>query len=175
MRNPHLNKLFIDSLLEMYSSEKQIVEELPTLIQLASTSDLKEALAHHLKETEDQITRIDHILHLLKLNHSHVTCEGMAGILLEGNKLLSNKAKSPSLDAALVSAARKVEHYEIAGYGSLVSFATNLGLDSEIIDLLKKSLNEEEAADKKLTKIAEGTFFTTGVNQEAAESAMPIR
>lgn len=170
MKNSDFYQLFLDELEDMYSSENQIVEALPKLIKQTSLPDLKEALSHHLKETETQVTRLEKIFSILGMKPKEKTCEGMEGILTEGDELVGNKMKCATLDAAIISAAQKVEHYEIASYGTLRSFAKQLNLDSEIADLLKENLDEEAAADKKLTKIAEGTLLTSGINKEAAES-----
>ncbi len=170
MRNQEdLFELFMDELEDMYSGEHQIVEALPKLINLASSSELKEALGSHLEETKEQVDRIEKIFSILEFEPSENFCEGLEGILKEGDEMVENKPKSPTLDAAIIAAAQKVEHYEIASYGTLKSFAKHLDLDEEIIDLLQQSLNEEGGADKKLTKIAEGSFFATGVNTEAAD------
>lgn len=168
MKSQTLDKLFIDELEDMYSSENQIVESLPKLIKLASFPELKEALSNHLKETKDQVTRIEKIFGLLDLPVKEKTCEAMEGILKEAEELTKNIAKSATLDAAIISAAQKVEHYEIASYGTLRSFAKYLELEDEILDLLQETLDEEGDADKTLTKIAEGTLFSNGVNKEAA-------
>lgn len=168
MRNPKLNKLFVDELKGMYSSESQTLKALPKLIKLASLPELKETLSHHLAETEDQLIRIERIFSLLAIDSSKVLCRGMEGILMEVEEIIANKPKSTFLDAAIISAVQKIEHYEIASYRTLISFAHHLELTSEIVDLLHKNLDEENAADKKLTKIAEGSFFSSGVNEEAA-------
>lgn len=168
MKNQGLHELFIEELEDMLSSEKQIVESLPKLIKLASLPDLKEALSHHLKETENQVIRIENIFSILEMSPSENLCEAMEGLLKEAKELVEDRSKSPTLDAAIISAAQKVEHYEIASYGTLRSFAKHLDLDSEIIDLLQETLDEEAAADKKLTKIADGSIFSSGVNREAA-------
>lgn len=169
MKNQDLYQLFLEELTAMYGAEHLIIESLPNLIKLASLSDLKEALSSHLEETESQAERIEKIFSALDETVEEQTCRGMEGILKEVNKIVQNKAKSPVLDAAIIGAAQKVEHYEIASYGTLRSFANQLDLDSEIINLLQESLNEEAAADKKLTKIAEGSFFSSGVNKEAVD------
>lgn len=169
MKDQDFFQLFIDELEDMYSSENQIIESLPKLINLASLPDLKETLAKHLKETQNQVDRIEEIFFLLDISpKEEITCEAMKGLLKEAEQLTKNKTRSPLLDAAIISAAQKVEHYEIASYGTLRSFAKTLRLDGEIIDLIQETLDEEGAADKKLTKIAEGSFFTEGVNEEAA-------
>lgn len=171
MKNEGLYELFLDELADMYSSEKQIVKSLPKLIKAASFPELKEALNKHWNETENQVRRLEKIFSILDLQPEEKTCEAMEGILKEADELVGSKEKSPTLDAAIICAGQKVEHYEIASYGTLRSFAKHLDLDSEIIDLLQDTLYEEGAADKKLTKIADGSFFSFngGVNTEAAE------
>lgn len=169
MHHDGLNKLFFDELEDMYSAENQIVDSLPNLIKKASSKDLKEGLKHHLKETKFQVKRIEKIFVLLGKKAKENFCEGMEGLLSETDEMVNGKKKSPVLDAAIISAAQKVEHYEMASYGALRSFAQHLDFDSKIINLIQDSLNEEGAANKKLTKIAEGgLIFGGGVNKEAA-------
>jgi ferritin-like metal-binding protein YciE len=163
-----LNKLFFDELEDMYSAENQIVESLPNLIKRASSKDLKDGLKDHLKETKFQVKRIEKIFTLLGRKAKENPCEGMEGLLKEADEMVNDKKKSPVLDAAIISAAQKVEHYEMASYGALRSFAQHLNFDSQILDLIQDSLDEEGAADKKLTKIAEGGLFFGGINKEAA-------
>lgn len=170
MKNQSFHQLFIDELADMYNSENQMVRSLPKLIKLASFPELKEALSAHLKETENQVSRIEQIFSILELTPQENTCEAMEGLVKEAEDLVKHKNKSPVLDAAIITAAQKIEHYEIASYGTLKSFAKHLGFSSEVIDLLEATLEEEAAADKKLTKIADGSFFSSGVNQEAAEA-----
>lgn len=167
--NQGLNKLFFDELEDMYNAEMQIVEFLPRVIHIVSSPDLKDALSKHLKETENQVTRIENIFSILEVPPKEKTCKAMVGIIKEAEELTKNRSKSSTLDAAIISAAQKIEHYEIASYGTLRSFAKYLEFSSEVVDLLQETLDEEGAADKKLTKIAEGTLFSTGVNREAAE------
>ena len=169
MKKRDLFQLFIDELEDMYSAEIQITEALPKLIKQASLPELKEALTSHLKETEEQVSRIEEIFSILEMTSKAKTCEGMKGILKEGDEMVKNKAKSPVLDAAIISAAQKVEHYEIASYGTLRSFAKHLDLGRDVTELLQATLNEEGSADKKLTKIAEGSFFSEGVNEDAVK------
>lgn len=171
MQSMTFEQLFIDKLEDMYDSEQQIVESLPKLIKLASCKELKEALSTHLEETENQITRIEKIFSILDLPANKKPCEAMEGILKEGEELVQGGSKGAILDAAIISAAQKVEHYEMASYGTLRSFAKYLELDGDIVDLIQESLDEEGAADKTLTKIAEGGFFSSGINKEAVSSA----
>lgn len=169
MEHNGLYELFVDELEDMYSAENQIVAALPKLIGLASLAELKDALTNHLKETKTQVARIEKIFSILGIVSKENTCEAMQGLLREADELVDNQPRSPTMDAAIISAAQKVEHYEMASYGTLRSFAKTLDFDSDVIDLLQDSLDEEGAADKKLTKIADGSLFFSGVNKEAAE------
>ena len=170
--NNGLFKLFLEELEDMYSAENQLIEALPKLIKAASLPDLKDAISAHLKETENQSKRIEEIFAILELQPQEKTCEAMEGLIKEADALVKEIPKSATLDAGIIGAAQKVEHYEIASYGTLRSFAEHLDFDDEIINLIQDSLDEEGAADKKLTKIAEGSFFSEGVNQEAAEKPL---
>ncbi len=174
MKNQSLGKLFLDELEDVYNAELQIEESLPKLIKLASLPDLRDALTNHLRETKNQITRIERIFKILDHKAEEKNSESMEGLIHEGDEMLEKKEKSPLLDAAIIAGAQKIEHYEIASYGTLKSFAKHLNLDKEIINLIKESLDEESAADKKLTHIAEGSFFSSGVNEEAANTTMEV-
>ncbi|MGZ6298520.1 MAG: ferritin-like domain-containing protein [Parachlamydiaceae bacterium] len=172
-QNQDLFQSFVEELRDVLSCEHQIIESLPIFIKLASSKDLKEVLSSHLHETEQQAHRIQKIFSLLNISPKEKMCEGMRGILSEGSRIVRDQAKGPILDAIIISAAQKVEHYEIASYGALRSFANHLGLDKKVITLLQENLHEESAADKKLTKIAEGGFFSEGINAEAVEVSKP--
>lgn len=167
MKDQDLFQLFIDELGDMYSSERQIIESFPKLIHRASLTELKQTLKKHLKETENHLNRLEEIFFLLDLPPEEKKCEAMEGLLRESENLTENKIPSPALDAAIISATQKIEHYEMASYGILRSFAKTLDLGHEIVGLFQENLDEERAADKKLTKIAEGSFFRSGVNKEA--------
>lgn len=172
MKYQGMVKLFVDELSDMYNAENQILEYLPKLMKFVSLPELKDALNKHLNETQQQIKRIEKIFNALSLNRQEETCEGIKGIIEEAEELTREGTKSPTLDAAIISAAQKIEHYEIASYGTLRSFAKHLGFDKQIIDWLQESLDEEGAANKKLTKIAEGSFFSSGVNKEAVKAGV---
>lgn len=167
-----LHHLFIVELKDMYSSENQILEALPKLIKSAAFPELKEALSHHLKETQNQVKRLETIFSLLGLEPEAEECPAMRGILKEAQQLIRNKKASPILDAAIICAAQKVEHYEIASYGTLRSFAKHLNLGHEIRHLLQQTLDEEAHADKKLSKLADGSLFSNGINAVAAEMVL---
>lgn len=164
-----LEDLFFDELADMLNAEKQILQALPKLIKKASVQELKDALTHHFHETENQVSRIERIFSILGHSVKEIKCKGIEGILKEGDEFVESINNPALKDAAIISSAQKVEHYEMASYGTLRSFANHLSLDSKVMDLLQESLDEEGAADKKLTKIAEGSFFFSGINEEAAE------
>jgi ferritin-like metal-binding protein YciE len=147
-------KLLIDELKDLYSAETQITKALPKLVKAASSSDLQRAFEHHLKETEGQVKRLDQIFEILGENPKGKTCDGMKGVLSEGAHSLHETEEGDVRDMAMISAAQRVEHYEMAGYGSVRSYAERLG-QTKVAQLLQETLNEEKNADKKLTEIAE--------------------
>jgi ferritin-like metal-binding protein YciE len=147
------DELLLDELKDLYSAEKQITKALPKLARAALSQDLRSAFESHLEETEGQIERLDKIFEILGKSPRGKKCHGMEGVLEEGSEVLEELDKSAVRDAALISAAQRVEHYEMAGYGSVREYATLLG-QGEIASLLNETLKEEEAADKKLNGIA---------------------
>lgn len=168
MDNPNLHQLFIDELSDTYSACRQIVKALPKFINLASYPELKETLSKNLKETEKQVSSIEKVFTNLKIPTKEMMSEGMRGLIAEANSFVDGKAPSPTLDAAIISGLQKVKHFEIAAYNTLCNFAKQLKLDSKSQDLLRETWNEINSAEKKLTKIAEGSLFSSGVNKEAA-------
>jgi ferritin-like metal-binding protein YciE len=164
MKVESIEDLFLDELKDLYSAEKQITKALPKLVKAASTQDLSEAFDSHLQETKGHVERLEEIFQKLGKKGAGKTCEGMKGVLEEGSEVIQEIEKGPIRDAGLIAAAQRVEHYEIAGYGSVRSFAELLG-KTDIVELLEETLQEEKAADEKLTKISES------VNQEAQTAA----
>jgi ferritin-like metal-binding protein YciE len=150
-----LRELFIHELQDLYSAEQQILKALPKMAAAANSPDLRDAFQSHLAQTKDQVKRLDSIFEELDESPKGKTCKGMEGLVEEGSEIVSEDAESAVKDAGLIVAAQKVEHYEIAGYGSVCVFAGLLGLPN-IKQLLKQTMAEEEEADKKLTRIAEG-------------------
>jgi ferritin-like metal-binding protein YciE len=148
-----IEKLFVEELKDLHSAETQITRTLPKLIKAASSADLKKAFENHLKETEGQIERLDQIFEILGKKSTNKTCAGMKGILTEGSEILQETETGDVRDAALISAAQRVEHYEMAAYGTVRSYAEQMD-QSEIADLLQETLEEEKAADEKLTEIS---------------------
>ncbi len=159
-------KFFVDELQDIYSAEVQIIQGLPKMIAAAESPELREAFEAHLKETRGQVDRLKDIFALIGEPAKEKRCLAMEGLLREADEAISAFKRSFVLDAALITKAQRIEHYEIATYGALRTFADHLDLP-EVSDLLQDTLEEEASADKKLTKIAEGGFFSTGVNQKA--------
>jgi len=158
-----LKDLYVDELRDLYDAERQIIAAMPKMIQAASSSDLRQAFQHHLGETRIQVERLDLIFKNLGVEPKGRHCKGMEGILAEANEIVSEGGAPDVADAALISAAQRVEHYEISSYGSARTFADRLE-DRYAGDLLQKTLDEEGRTDKALTSLAE-----TGINQKAAE------
>jgi ferritin-like metal-binding protein YciE len=148
-----MEELLIDELKDLYSAEKQIVRSLPKLAKAVTSPDLKQALLDHLEETKAQVSRLEQIGELVGKRMTGKSCVGMKGVLEEGSEVLQDTEKGPVRDAALISAAQRVEHYEMAGYGSAWEFAKMLGM-KDVAELLDETLAEEKAADKKLSVIA---------------------
>jgi ferritin-like metal-binding protein YciE len=148
-----LQELLVDELKDLYSAEKQIVRALPKLAKATASPELKEALLTHLEETKVQVGRLEKIGELVGKKLTGKTCAGMKGVLEEGPEVLEETEKGSVRDAALISACQRVEHYEMAGYGSAREFAKLLG-QKEIALLLDETLAEEKNTDKKLNAIA---------------------
>jgi ferritin-like metal-binding protein YciE len=149
----NMQELFIDELKDLYSAEKQITKALPKMAKAVTSEDLKQAFLSHLEETNGQIQRLEQILEKLEKSPRGKVCAGMKGVLEEGSEVLEDTGKGSIRDAALIAAAQRVEHYEMAAYGSAREFARLLG-QQEMVSLLDATLAEEKAADKKLTGIA---------------------
>ena len=156
-----LRDVLNDSVKDLYSAESQLLKALPKMAKAASDPALKECFKAHLEETRGQAARLETIAELLGIKVKGKTCVAMKGLLEEGAEVMGEKGEPAAKDAAMIVAAQKVEHYEIAGYGSARTFATVLG-EEEVANLLGETLDEEKAADEKLTGIAEST-----VNDEA--------
>lgn len=168
MKDPTFLNLFLFTLRDLYSAEQQIVQTLPNVIKAVEDPDLKAAIQHHLKETRTQVTRLKKCFSLLKESCEGTFCTGMSGLIAEAEDLFKRKSHSPVKDAALIAALQRVEHYEIAVYGTARAYAKQLGY-SDIAALLDETLEEEAGADRALSKLAVGGIFTKGINQEAEE------
>jgi len=160
-----LDELFHDTLKDIYYAEKKILAALPKMAKAAQNEDLTAAFEKHQAETEGQISRLEQVFDLIDQKPQGKKCAAIEGILEEGQEIIKEYKGSPALDAGLVSSAQAVEHYEIARYGTLRTWAEELGLD-DASKLLQETLDEEEATDQALTEIAESV-----VNQEAQSEA----
>ena len=160
-----LDELFHDTLKDIYYAEKKILSALPKMAKAAQNADLRAAFEKHKDETEGQVARLEQVFDLIEEKPQGKKCAAIEGILEEGQEIIKEYKGSPALDAGLVSAAQAVEHYEIARYGTLLTWAEELGLD-DAAKLLQETLDEEEATDQALTQIAESV-----VNQEAQSEA----
>jgi ferritin-like metal-binding protein YciE len=160
-----IEELFVHELSDIYSAEKQLTRALPRLAKAASTEDLATAFETHLEETQGQIERIDQVVDLLGIKLKRIKCAAMEGLVEEGKDVIEHVEEGPLRDAALIGGAQKVEHYEIAAYGTLCALARQLGY-KDALPLLEETLEEEKATDMKLTALAEG-----GTNQMAEAQA----
>lgn len=157
-----LRELFIDSLKDIYWAEKALTKALPKMIKKATSEELVTALTDHLAVTEEQVTRLEEVFSSIGEKAQAKKCVAMEGLINEANEIMESTAEGVVRDAGIISAGQKVEHYEIATYGTLCSFAKILG-EKEAADLLLETLNEEKKADDKLTEVAEES-----INLEAA-------
>ena len=161
-----LEDLLVHELQDIYNAEGQILKALPRMIKAASHPELKSAFEEHRLQTEGQVERLEQAFKLLGIPAKGKKCDGMAGLLEEGKKTMAEDAEPGVLDAALIAAAQKVEHYEIASYGTLRTFAEFRG-DKEAAQSLQETLDEEYEADKTLTQVAESS-----INLQAAERGL---
>jgi ferritin-like metal-binding protein YciE len=162
-----LHDAFIDELRDAYDAEKQLLKALKKMAKAATSPELREAFESHLQETEGQVERLEEAFGVLdeKVRGKH--CDGIAGIIEEGKSVMEEDFDEATLDACLIASGQRAEHYEIAAYGTLVAWAQAMG-HTEVVNLLQQTLDEEKAADEKLTALAE-----SGINQEAADAAHP--
>lgn len=158
-----LHEVLTDYIRDLYNAENQLVKALPKMAKAASSPKLRMAFEEHLQQTEGHVERLERVAQDLGIKPKGKTCHAMKGLIEEGQEVISNTGDPSAKDAALIGAAQKVEHYEIAAYGTARTFARILG-ENGAAELLQETLEEEGAADKKLTTIAE-----SGLNQEAAE------
>lgn len=156
-----LHELFLDELADILSAEQQLMKALPKMAAAATSEELRVAFESHLAETEYQITRLEQVFAALDVPVESKECKAMKGLLEEGKDLMEEMKGSSALDAALIAAAQKVEHYEIASYGTLCAWAEKMGYD-EVVELLDATLDEEKSADEMLTAIAESSVNDAG-------------
>jgi len=164
-----LHDAFLDELRDAYDAEHQVISALPKMVKAATAATLKAAFESHLEETRGHVARLEQVFASLDEKPRGKHCDGVCGILEEGRAVLEEDFDAPTMDACLIAGAQRVEHYEMAAYGTLVAWARAMGHD-EAASLLEETLEEEKAADEKLTSIAED-----GVNAAAAKKAHPAK
>jgi ferritin-like metal-binding protein YciE len=152
-----LRELYVEELRDLYSAENQILKALPRMIRAASNKDLQRAFSLHERQTQQHVKRLDRIFRMLDESTRGKKCKGMEGLLEEGQELIKERPEPEVLDAGLIAAAQRVEHYEIAGYGTVRTYAQQLG-EEEQANLLQETLNEEGETDKLLSSLAESSI-----------------
>ena len=162
-----LHDAFIDELRDSYDAEKQLTKALPKLAKAANSPKLRSAFETHLEETRGHIERLEQVFESIEEKPRGKHCDGIAGIIEEGKSVMGEDFDEATMDACLIAAGQRAEHYEMAAYGTLVAWARGMGHE-EAANLLQEILDEEKAADEKLSTLAEG-----GINQEAASAAHP--
>lgn len=158
--------LFVDQIKDLYDAENRLTEALPKMADAANSSQLRQAILDHLRETQGHVSRLEQVFSAVNVEPKRETCDAMKGLIAEGETMIKAKGDPTIKDAALIAAAQRVEHYEISGYGTARSFAQRLGL-TQAANLLQQTLNEEKAADEKLNTIAESS-----VNRQASAKAV---
>jgi len=162
MPKDSLRELYVNELKDLYSAETQLVKALPKMAKASSNAELRQGFEEHLRQTSEHVSRLEHIFEMLGEKPTGKKCMGMEGLVKEGAETISEDYEDALMDAAIIGAAQRVEHYEIAGYGTVRAFAELLG-ESDHVSLLEQTLEEEKETDEKLTQLAEQ------INSEAAE------
>jgi ferritin-like metal-binding protein YciE len=165
MKIPSISKLLEDQIKDIYSAETQLVKALPKMAKKASSKGLKEAITSHLAETKHHVERLTQIGEILAIKPTGKKCAAMEGLVQEGAELLEATGPGPVIDAALIAAAQRVEHYEISAYGSARALAEQLGHD-DVAELLQETLDEETAADEKLTSLCQEEILPAAAEVE---------
>jgi ferritin-like metal-binding protein YciE len=168
MQSSQLMKLFEDELKDIYWAEKALTKAIPKMAKNATSEKLIEALENHLADTEEQVKRVEQVFEILGKKASTKKCDAMDGLIKEAEEIMDECEEGPMCDAGIISAGQKVEHYEIASYGTLRQFAQTLGLN-EVVELLQTTLDEEKEADEKLTEIAVSIVNTQAGQQEEGQ------
>ena len=171
MKSNQLMKLFENELKDIYWAEKALTKAIPKMIKNATSEELIEALEKHLTETKEQVERAEQVFETIGKKAIAKKCEAMDGLIKEAEQIMDECEEGAMCDAGIIAAAQKVEHYEIASYGTLRQFAETLGLD-DAVELLQETLDEEKSADEKLTEVA---IYAVNIQAEQEEEAMSRR
>lgn len=161
-----LQDLFVEQISDLYSAEQQIIDALPKMASRATSDDLRKAFEMHLDQTQNHVRRLEQVCDQLNLQRKNEMCKGMQGLIKEGNELMQKVEPGPVCDAAMIAAAQRIEHYEIAGYGCVKTYANELGYD-DAKDILQQTEDEEGQTDQKLTDLATGGLLSSGINVKA--------
>ena len=167
MKIDTLQKLYVEELRDIYNAENQLLKALPKMAKAASSDELKQAFEDHLEETKGHVERLEKIFHDLDESPKGKTCKAMKGLVEEGSEILEEDGDESVLDAGIIAAAQKVEHYEIASYGTVRTWADLLG-EKAAVKLLQETLDEEGAADERLTELAEAIVNPEALTEELA-------
>lgn len=173
MKENLLRKLYIDELKDLYNAENQLIKALPKMAKAATSPDLKAGFEEHLKQTQEQVARLEKIFDGLGQSPKGKHCNGMEGLIKEGGEIIEEGPEPEELNAGLIAAAQRVEHYEMAGYGCVRTYAKLLG-ENDAAALLEQTLKEEKETDAKLTKLA-GTINVEAMNVADASEAKPAK
>jgi ferritin-like metal-binding protein YciE len=168
-----LSDLFVNQIEDLYDAENRLTKALPKMSDAASSSSLKQAFQSHMRETEGHVSRLETIFRDMKVEPKRETCQAMKGLISEGEEMIDATGSTDVKDAALIAAAQRVEHYEISGYGTARTIAQQLGL-TDVATLLQQTLDEEKAADEKLTTIAESSVNVRAATGRAAAAAARV-
>jgi ferritin-like metal-binding protein YciE len=174
MEMDRLKHLYIEELKDLYSAENQLVKALPKMAKAASSEDLRAGFEEHLGQTKEHVARLEKIFKALEESPKGKKCKGMEGLIKEGGEMIEEVLAPEELDAGLISAAQRVEHYEIAGYGCVRTYAHLLGED-QAVSLLQQTLDEEKDTDAKLTQLAGSINVEAAESQESGEGNTPSR
>ncbi len=174
MKLDSIKKLYLAQLRDLYSAEHQVLATLPKMAEGASSDELKQSFEDHLEQTREHVERIEEIFHRLSEKPVGKTCKGMEGLIEEGEAMLKEKGPQAVIDAGLVAAAQRIEHYEIAAYGTVRTFARLLG-EEEAADLLGQTLEEEGETDKHLTELAEEIVTSSALAEDHERHAVSAR
>lgn len=173
MADQGLKALYIDELKDLYSAENQLVKALPKMAKGAASEDLRKGFEEHLEQTKGHVQRLEQIFDSLGESPKGKKCKGMEGLIEEGSEVLKDRYEDSVLDAALIGAAQRVEHYEIAGYGTVRAIAEELG-ENEHVSLLTETLEEEKETDEKLTQLAQDANSESNVEEEGEVEAEEV-
>jgi ferritin-like metal-binding protein YciE len=174
MPNEGLKELYVEELKDLYNAENQLVKALPKMARTASSEELRQGFEEHLEQTRGHVERLEKIFESLEENPKGKKCMGMEGLVKEGSEVMSEDFDGALMDAALIGAAQRVEHYEIAAYGTVSEFAKLLG-ENEHVTLLEETLREEKETDEKLTSLAKEINSQANESTEEAQEAKPAK